>query len=386
MNLALQMWLAFQLTNNSQQAKEFKYMICGDDAIVGIPKASFPNTTALKRKIMETLDLTGMEFELNIIDSKDTHLFRYCSGFFAPSENLEGGPSLIHVPEPVRFLGKSYSYRPEVMESISLDEHRRAVNLCGFHSYSRDPVWSTVFKKKYCYTDSEPITEAMRINFGSFKWRELVAASLESTANVNWSEEAKARSWEFWGTIYPGLNDSNLKEIEKFIFRDELGLTKPKAYGFYSLSEGMSAILTGGLYRVASFHECLRAKLIKSDLEGDPRASNPFAFVVILEEMDSAINRLRRSEMENEQFRMRIPGRLDENPPVTYDAVARNDDTLLDRVIHHSLWNRGTKTWTQALRGGLLDSFYMREMWDNPELAARVQWWQGEEVEVPILK
>jgi len=25
-------------------------------------------------------------------------------------------------------------------------------------------------------------------------------------------------------------------------------------------------------------------------------------------------------------------------------------------------------------------------MWDNPELAARVQWWQGEEVEVPILK
>jgi hypothetical protein len=88
MNLALQMWLAFQLTNNSQQAKEFKYMICGDDAIVGIPKASFPNTTALKRKIMETLDLTGMEFELNIIDSKDTHLFRYCSGFFAPSENL----------------------------------------------------------------------------------------------------------------------------------------------------------------------------------------------------------------------------------------------------------------------------------------------------------
>jgi hypothetical protein len=83
---------------------------------------------------------------------------------------------------------------------------------------------------------------------------------------------------------------------------------------------------------------------------------------------------------------MQGAGRLDENPPVTYDAVGRNDDSLFDRVIHHSLWNRGTKTWTQALRGGLLDSFYMREMWDNPELAARVQWWQGEEVEVPILK
>lgn len=386
MNLMLQFWVMRTICDSDARARECRFMICGDDAIVGIPKHYFPNVNLLRGRIQAALDATGMEFEINLVDSKDTHDFKYCSGFFAPSMDSQGRFSLVHVPEPVRFLGKSYAYRPEVMETISLDEHRRAVNLCGFYSYCRDPVWSNVFIRRFCLTEAEPIVQAMRTSVGSVKWRELTASISSNIQEQRWPEEVVAASWRFWQRIYPELNPINLQELLKFVFREELGLTKPGRYGFYSLSEEMSAVLTRGLYPVASFHESLRTKLVKPEADGDPRAYNPFAFVVVCEEMDTAINRLMRSEVENEQFRMAGPSRMGDLPRLVYDTEGRNMLPMVDRVKQHVLWNRGTRTWTQALQGGLLDSFYMREMWDNPELAARVQWWQGEEVSIPILR
>lgn len=389
MNLALQMWLVSSLWGEESDIRRCRFMICGDDAIVGIPKAMFSEKSGLTIAITEWLSMTGMEFEINVIDSKDTHDFRFCSGFFAPSEDSSGRRTLTHVPEPVRFLGKSYAYRPEVMGSISLDDHRKAVNLCGFYSYNSDPVWSLVFEKSLCYSQEERVLAAMQVAVGSWKWRWLVNQMSQSVISRNWSAEAKATSWEFWGRVYPGLNATNLPELRQFVFRDELGLTKPKQYGFYCLSQHMSSVLCHGLYPVPSFFESLKSKLHAPPADGERRDSNPFAFVVVLEEMDTPANRLLRSEVENEQFRMadsRGAGREPFDAMFHYDAGSMNDAPMSKRVQYHNWWNRGTKTWTQALLDGHLDSFYMREMWKNPTLAAQAQWWQGEEVTVPILR
>lgn len=374
MNYAM---LNTMVENLGLSPRNCKFMICGDDAIVGIPK-SFGGKEEVLRKAISFLEYTGMEFEVAIHDAMDTHAFRFCSSFFAPAMGHDTKFTLNLVPEPVRFFGKSYVFRPESFENLSIDLHRQAVNLSGYYNYYQDPVWSRVFREELINFDPSVRAALNSITYCPESYMEN-RQYIANTVYPRFTEGIIQKSWEFWLKIYPGIDNFVLGEIKEYIFRHEIKtLLHPKSvnsYEFVTMSDHASYVLTRGLFPVPSFQEVVMGKLSHNHDHRD----NPFAVVALLEEMDTPINRLSRGEIEDAQFRIKRPNLL-------YPVGRYNGNPLGQRFATHVQWNMSTRLWRDALRDGMMDSFYLRESWQNPELAYTAQWWQGEEVAIPILR